>query len=385
MSLLLDALKRAEQEKLTRGDRPGAEAAERPSAPTPAVPALELQPLQGAAPQPAPRGDAQAAQAIFKAKAASEARGNRAMIWAAAAAVVVVVLAAGGYYVWRSIQSLAPRAQVATLGQSAPIRPITAAALSPAPGAEFKAPEASAPASALPAPPAPAAPEAKPAPEAAERTPIEALLRQPPPAAEAPVRLAPTREERPRVPADVKAGYGALVAGNLAAARAHYAAALEADATNVDAQLGLATVEARGGNRTAAAALYRRALELDPRNATALAGLAALADSARPEAVEAELRADIVAHPDSAALELTLGNVYASQLRWSEAQGAYFEAYRLEPENADVAYNLAVTLDHLGQRSPAAEFYRRALEGRRDGAAQFDAAAAARRLAELTR
>ncbi len=54
-------------------------------------------------------------------------------------------------------------------------------------------------------------------------------------------------------------------------------------------------------------------------------------------------------HPQSAALHFTLGNLYASQSRWGEAQAEYFECYRLDPSSADFAYNLAVSLDHLGQ------------------------------------
>jgi Tfp pilus assembly protein PilF len=209
-------------------------------------------------------------------------------------------------------------------------------------------------------------------------------LKQPQPAAP-PVQLARTEDPKPRVAPEVDAGYRALLQGDLATARRHYEAAVESDPTDVDAELGLATVQARSGNIPAAAAAYRRALALDPRNATALAGLAALSDRAPPEALENALNGDIAQHPDSAALQLTLGNLYASQRRWPEAQAAYFEAERLQPENADVAYNLAVCLDHLGQRRAAADFYRRALGLRSHEGAQFDAAAASRRLVELTR
>ena len=376
MSLLLDALKRAEQEKLTRqGDRP-------PPAPEPPARApsqakasssvLELQPIAGAA----PRADAQAAQAVFKAKAPPAAKPDRRILWGTAGAIAIVAIAAAAYF-WHSLNALAPRrASVAA------IRPAPVAA--PAPVAQ---------ASAAPAPSAPTTPEsaAKPATRSAagdakaQKAAIDRLLQQAQPAAAPPVQLARTEEPRPRVAPDVESGYRALIAGDLAKARRHYAAAVESDSANVDAELGLATVEARLGNVPGAAAAYRRALELDPRNATALAGLAALADTARPEALESALRGDIDLHPDSAALRLTLGNLYASQRRWAEAQAAYFEAERLQPENADVAYNLAVSLDHLGQRGAAADFYRRALEARAHEGAQFDAAAASRRLAELSR
>ena len=400
MSLLLDALKRAEQEKLTRqGDRPAPGPALRAagSAGDAANSALELAPVTPPPASSAPRaGDAAAAQAVFKAKAPPESPRGRGALWAAAAAIVILLVSAGAY-VWYSVRSLAPPRVAATARvrpqsltpppadlaaprpeQFSPVPPPAPAAQGSAP-ARGPAPAGSAPVETpAPVPAAGAAPTAR-------LSAADQLLKSAAPGAPDPVKLARTREEKPRVPMDVVAGYDALVAGDLGTAARRYAAAIEADPANVDAHLGVATVEARRGNPAASAAAYRRALALDPQNATALAGLAALADFSRPEALESDLRADLAHQPQSAALNLTLGNLYAAQGRWAEAQTAYFEAHRLQPENPDVAYDLAVSLDHLGQRRPAADFYRRALEARRGVAAQFDAAAAARRLAELTR
>jgi uncharacterized protein HemY len=69
---------------------------------------------------------------------------------------------------------------------------------------------------------------------------------------------------------------------------------------------------------------------------------------------------------DSAALFFALGNLYARQGRWSEAQQAYFQAYALEPDNADHLFNVAVSLDHLRQKKLAAQYYRMALDCRRN-------------------
>ena len=69
MSLLLDALKRAEQEKLTRqADRAPEPAPRAPSATQPSAAVLELQPIGSAASSAGsagPRADAHAAQAGF--------------------------------------------------------------------------------------------------------------------------------------------------------------------------------------------------------------------------------------------------------------------------------------------------------------------------------
>ena len=69
----------------------------------------------------------------------------------------------------------------------------------------------------------------------------------------------------------------------------------------------------------------------------------------------------IAAQPEASFLHFTLGNQYAQQGRWAEAQQAYFRAYAGDPENPDFAYNLAVSLDQLHQTKLALEYYRRAL------------------------
>lgn len=393
MSLLLDALKRAEQEKLTRhSDRPGpAEPPQRPSPSAVAAPVLELQPVPSSpAAASSAKTDAQTAQTVFKAKAGADTKFDRRILWGAAA-VIAIAIAAAGVYLWHSLSALSPRRIPMPAARPAPITP--APALVPTQAAPPNVAPASPASSVSPVQvPSASGASSRPADDARVEdkrgaAPVEELLKQAQrePAAAPPVQLERSDEPKPRVAPDVEAGYRGLLAGDLPGARRHYAAAAEADPTNVDAQLGLATVEARSGNVPGAAAAYRRALELDPRNATALAGLAALADNASPEALENALRADIAQHPESAALQLTLGNLYASQRRWAEAQAAYFEAQRLQPGSADVAYNLAVSLDHLGQRRAAADFYRRALQARTHEGAQFDAAAASRRLAELSR
>lgn len=410
MSLLLDALKRAEQEKLARqgtgapAPGPGAPRAA-PPATTAAPGSLELQPLprqgEAAAPKASspgrPEAGVQAAQNVFQAKnapaaaAAAEEPRSRTLLWVTLGAIGVVAIAAGAY-VWYSVQALTPQYSAAQRTRPLPppvpsvpaSMPPTAAmgTIVPPPGAapatlEVMSAPASAPAAVAPpaAPSAPAAPRES----AAERLAREA----PPPAAPAPLRMDRAPEPLRQVPAEVASAYEALRLGDYATARRSYQAALASDPRNVDAHLGLATIAARDMNRVAASEHYRRVLDSDPRNATAIAGLAALADYSRPDALEAQLHADIARIPDSAALHFTLGNLYSSQARWSEAQSSFFEAHRLDPGSADIAYNLAVSLDQLGQRRVAAEFYSRAIDAARGRSALFDTAAAARRLQEL--
>jgi tetratricopeptide (TPR) repeat protein len=414
MSLLLDALKRAEQEKLARGsDAPKPARApeshgfdtESPRLAPISAPVLELQPVESAsagAAQPGASADAKAVQNAFAAKAAASPAANRgrAMLWLGLAGIVVVVAAAGGY-IWYTIQQLTPppfaararpRPPAALTPPAATAEPSSAARMeqlvamanaksgTPAP-APLPA-EASAPAVAAPAPtatvtPVPAARAATP-PTSAQKT-LDGLLRegerQP---AEEPFSMQRSQEPA-RVPSQVGAGYEALRLGDFERARRDYTAAVEAQPDNLDAQLGLATVEARAGHRALAASIYRKALEIDPKDPTALAGLAALGDT---NGVEAELRAQPQG-AGNAPMHFSRGNLFAGQGRWSEAQAEFFDAYRLDPANADILFNLAVSLDHLGQSRLAAGYYQGALEAAGRQAAQFDPAAASRRLAEL--
>lgn len=181
------------------------------------------------------------------------------------------------------------------------------------------------------------------------------------------------------------AGYAALSSGDFALAKRHYAEAIAADGNNTDANLGFATAAARTGELAMAERYYRRVLEIDPRNVTAATSLLTLAvnNDALPPAtnLEGELLRLIALDPTVPASHFALGNFYAAQRRWSEAQPSFFEAVRLTPQNPDYAYNLAVSLDQLGQTKTAVDFYRRALAAK--GQAQFDRTAVERRLVVL--
>jgi tetratricopeptide (TPR) repeat protein len=408
VSLLLDALKRAEQEKLAKQGEAAAatppptlrDAAPRASAP---AASLELQPMSSGAQgtQPAAnasKSDARAAQTVFTAKAANGESRGRGMLWATVGAIAVVAIAAGAY-VWYSVRSLTPQTfqarprpaaapTAAPAGSQQPQPPAAEAQLAAALSSPPVVPQsATPPPGATPSPPATtglAPPTASLTPRAPREDAIAKLLRDSAAAPTAePLRLDRAAQPSRQVPAEVSSGYEALRQGNLSAARRDYELAIAAHPSNLDALLGLATVESRAGNRQSAALNYRRALDVDPRNATALAGLAALAGSARPEAVEAQLRSDISRQPDSAQLRFALANLLASESRWSEAQSEYYEAHRLDPGSPEIMHNLAVSLDRLGQGRMAAGFYRRALEASRGQAPPFDRSAVARRLEEL--
>jgi len=228
-------------------------------------------------------------------------------------------------------------------------------------------------------PPAPAAtpapsPESKPAPRGIA----------PAPSAPRQIERAPVQARAPQVHPRVDAGYAAYLAGSLAAARTEYQEALRDDDTNRDALLGLAAVDVRTGRHEAAEATYLRLLQIDPNDAHAQAGLIALRSGRLdPLATESRVKTLLAADPSANVLYFTLGNQLAQQGRWAEAQQEYFKAFAANPDNADFAYNVAVSLDHLRQTKLALDYYRRAIALAEKGGASFDLAAARARAAQL--
>jgi len=202
-----------------------------------------------------------------------------------------------------------------------------------------------------------------------------------------PAESAPIAVNPPTLVVDplVEQAYQAFERNDLAGARDGYLRVLARDANNRDALLGLAAIDARSGNFDVAEARYLKLLELNPRDSHALAGLVALRSQIDPVASESRLKNLIANQPEAAHLHFALGNQYARQSRWPEAQAEYFKAYSADSENADYAFNLAVGLDQLRQKDPAVEYYRRALDLASRQPANFNRGQTQTRIQELSR
>jgi tetratricopeptide (TPR) repeat protein len=178
--------------------------------------------------------------------------------------------------------------------------------------------------------------------------------------------------------------YNALTAGNLESSQRLYNQLIKSDPRNVEALLGLAAIATQHGDRDAATRHYVKVIEFDPRNAYAQAGLIGMLGRADPQSAETRVKQLIARDPGVAYLHFTLGNTYIDQNRWPDAQQAFFQAYHLQPDNADYAYNLAVALEHIGQSKSALDFYRRAVQlAAARGHANFSTAAAQERVSKL--
>lgn len=283
-----------------------------------------------------------AGQNLFTAKAHSpslaRAGVNRNLLIAFVA--TILLLALGGGYVWYSISA----------SSAPPLRTVPpSASASVAPPSNL-IPNITAPQPASAASPVTAIPR--------HTRHANVALHTPP---KQPENKQPVLVEQHLEPIDplLNSAYRDYRNGKFDQAQQTYREVLKLDERNTDALLGLAAIAQRRGEDGIAANYYAKVLALDPRNAVANSGMSELTIG---DNRESHLKNLLNEQQDSASLHFALGNRYAEQSRWAEAQQAYFNAYRLEPDNAGLAFNLAISLDRLGQKKTAVQYYQRALQ-----------------------
>jgi Tfp pilus assembly protein PilF len=183
----------------------------------------------------------------------------------------------------------------------------------------------------------------------------------------------------------IESGYRALASGNVAIAQREYSAALDLDPNNVDALLGTASAAARAGNPTLAAAAYAKVLRLEPGNQDATAALTILDhDPTSTEANESRLKVMIAGDSERRpALHAALAGVYAADARWADAAQEYFTALSMDPGDANLAFNLAASLDQSHSAAAALTYYAQALAFAKLRPAQIDVLAIEARISQL--
>lgn len=400
MSLLLEALKKAEAAK-RREEDPAAQSEAAPAAVAPPAritPAHELEliddefaraarfagldlPEPRPATCPTPPPGVEAARVLFDTKRPAS-RGKSPLTWLLGMAGLLL-LGIVGWVMWQiglldsghaiaPTATLPPPARIATpapVPAPSPERTAANAPSSLAAGAPVTAPAALTD-DALPAAPSSRFLSGQVAADAPAPTPAAAPVASP-------IRI--TRNA-PVIPQDINEGYAAFNAGEYDRARIAYEHALRADPRNPDALHGLMALAEVRGEAQQARMLLRRIAEIDPADPSVQV---AMSETVDPAAREARLLNIAAAQPQSAPAAFALGNLYAGQARWREAQQAYFNAWTLAPDQPDHAYNLAVSLDQLRQSKLALQYYREALTLRVQRSAAFDAEAVATRVAAL--
>ena len=383
MSLLLEALRRAEEE--AQKNKPtGALAAATPAkhdAPAPSVVLSHRQAMLAAGvmagSRPRPNAGAQPWRKGWLVLAV-------AMVFPVAALVLYgdVLVASVGMLATAPTVAIIPATSPISLPASLPELTIPDSAATTATTAVMAVLAAAVVAEPLPVP-APPRP-------AAQRTPRTRLAATaPPPEVSDKPTAAPTGPSLSLTASAAKpdalmaSAYAAYQAGNTAEAGRLYRLVLKADVTQRDAWLGLAVMAHADGQREPALDAYKRVLRLEPQNPTALAGIHSLSSQAGEPMHESRLRDLLARSPEEPDLNHALGLLLSGAQRWSEAQPLFFKAHQLVPLEPRFAYNLAVTLDHLRKPSLARQYYESALILAQDSEAGFDESSARSRLAVL--
>jgi tetratricopeptide (TPR) repeat protein len=337
------------------------------------------------APATAPAAETTAERdAIRNVFAAKGGIGNEQKLVLISAALALLAVGIIGIWFWLEFKpapSLA--AAKAPAGQDVASRP--GGLLAAAPEARQAAPATGT--ITAPASPRPAAPPDE---DNEQATTSRAIVRQPAPRRQATASLPPAGDTSIRVTRasagvepGVAEGYRLLQSGNLTAAKAAYVEALRGDSRNADALHGIAAISLRQGKFDEAQAAYLRILEANPADPTAQAAMIGLNGQGDPVAGESRMKSLLAAQGELPVVNFALGNLYARQQRWSEAQQAYFKATTADAGNPDYLFNLAVSLDQLHQPKLAAQYYGQALSAAEARPAAFDRSLAARRIREL--
>ncbi len=172
------------------------------------------------------------------------------------------------------------------------------------------------------------------------------------------------REQRAQqLNANLNQAYQAFQNRQWTQAQRLYQTALQQDAYNRDALLGLASIALAHSNPVQAQQYYKTVLKHHPQDQTARLGLLSTTANAQPAQGERELRSLLnESNVDKGYVYFSLGNLYISQRRWSAAQQAFFDAWRQDKQQPNYAYNLAVSLEHLNQPAAAIQYYQQALQ-----------------------
>lgn len=193
-----------------------------------------------------------------------------------------------------------------------------------------------------------------------------------------------SRGQRPsNVDAALNKAYAAFQAGDLDNAAKFYNSARIADPGRRDTLLGLGAVALKRGDLPRAYAFYAEVLKRYPADPVASAAVFNMTE-AEGEGGAARLRLLLDGHADAAYIHAALGNWYARRGRWADAQQAYFDAGRLDSSNPDYAFNLAVSLEHLGQGTAALDYYQKSLALRATRGAGFNSQVALDRVQILS-
>lgn len=156
-------------------------------------------------------------------------------------------------------------------------------------------------------------------------------------------------------------GYVAYQTGNYGVSLSKYVQAYRQAPENKDALLGMAAVHTKLNQPKLAAVYYQKlkALGFDVKQE---AQRNTRDDEMRSPNHRVDLNdalAQLKSTPNDARLNFSVANLFAKKRDWAQAQTYYFKAHQYNPSNPNYVFNLAVSLEHIGQPKAALTFYQK--------------------------
>lgn len=330
------------------------------------------------APQPTPPAPVMTAASQPRVSAVAATSGftttqrtSRIMLWSLLGVVVMLMLGGGGYWYYDSMSAFLQNQTTRGMPQ-AEIPAEVPPPVEPAAIAES--------ANKIPVAQKPAA--AKSVPKSVAVVPVPMVPATAAPAAPAPINVS-RNVDQAEIFNSLQQAYRHYQNGDDARAQVLYARVLEHEENNRDALLGLAAIAVRQRDTLKAQTIYSELLALDPRDTVAQAGFFGVTRSLDPLQQEARVKQMLDQEPNAPHLLFTYATFLMQQQRWAEASRVLFSAHQSQRDNPDYAFNLAVTFDHQRQNENALTYYRIALDLAGKQTASFHAEDARRRIAAL--
>ena len=149
----------------------------------------------------------------------------------------------------------------------------------------------------------------------------------------------------------------AVNAGQYESAIAYYKLVLKRDKRNQDAMFGLAASYHKAGQRTQAREAYAQLLSAYPSFEEGLSNMLLLASEEAPADALKELDRLGAKNPNFAPIFVQKAKIYAKMGDNEKAKQNFIKALKIQPNNANYRYEMAVFLDQSGDISGASQLY----------------------------
>jgi len=154
----------------------------------------------------------------------------------------------------------------------------------------------------------------------------------------------------------------AIEVGQYESAIPYYKELVKKNPQNKKLRFGLATSYHKAKQYDNARKAYLETIKMDKNYWPAVNNYIILISEEKPQNAEEELENLWIKNPKFAGIPAQLGNIYYKKKNYSKASEYYIEAVKLDNDNINYLYNLAIVLENNNDKKSAAQVYKRIAE-----------------------